>query len=89
MELSDSFPKDQPVLCLLSVYHTLQGRPCQWLLKDYPYSPRWEVDEKVERLRFVFVFVCMHKNNHSLTRAYLLTVVSKFKDYSSDKGEFL
>lgn len=51
LELSDDFPQEQPRLILRSVYHKAQGVPCQRILTDYPYSPRWNADEKAERMR--------------------------------------
>lgn len=53
VELSDDFPQEQPRLILRSVYHKAQGVPCQRVLTDYPYSPRWNADEKAERMRWV------------------------------------
>ena len=51
VELTDEFPQEAPLLILRSVYHRLQGLPCQCVLNDYPYSPRWNADEKAERTR--------------------------------------
>ena len=52
VELTDDFPKEQPSLVLRSVYHRLEGYPCQSVVADYPYSPRWNAEEKAERIRY-------------------------------------
>lgn len=51
VNLSDGYPTDQPTLVLQSVYHRFQGIPCLSVIKDYPYSPRWNADEMAERMR--------------------------------------
>ena len=51
VELTDEFPKGQPGLVLRSVYHCMDGLPCQSVVTDYPYSPRWGSEEMAERLR--------------------------------------
>ena len=52
VELTDDFPKEQPSLVLRSVYHRLEGYLCQSVVADYPYSPRWNAEEKAERIRY-------------------------------------
>ena len=52
VELTDDFPKEQPSVVLRSVYHSLEGFPCQSVVSDYPYSPRWSAEEKAERIRY-------------------------------------
>ena len=56
VELSDDFPKEQPSVLLHSVYHCFDGFPCQSVISDYPYSPRWSAEEMSERIRSV---VCL------------------------------
>jgi len=51
VELSDSFPQKQPAIKLRSIYHRLQGQPCQSIIDSYPYSPRWNTVVMVEKLR--------------------------------------
>ncbi|XP_065919349.1 BRISC and BRCA1-A complex member 2-like [Dysidea avara] len=51
LELSDSFPQKQPVIKLRSIYHRLNGQPCQSVIDSYPYSPRWNTIMMVEKLR--------------------------------------
>ena len=51
VELTDDFPREQPIIVLHSVYHRLEGFPCQSVVSDYPYSPRWSAEEKAERIR--------------------------------------
>jgi len=51
MELTDEFPQEAPTLMLRSIYYRVQGLPCQCVLNDYPYSPRWNADETAERIR--------------------------------------
>lgn len=57
LELSDEFPQEQPILTLLSIYHRLQGKPCQSVVNDYPYSPRWDSNQMAERLRSYLIQV--------------------------------
>ena len=52
VELTDEFPREQPNLVLRSIYHRLEGYPCQSVVMDYPYSPRWNAEEKAERIRY-------------------------------------
>ena len=52
VELSDSYPQEVPPLCLSSVYYKFSGRPLKCSSKDYPYSPRWDADERARRLRW-------------------------------------
>ncbi len=52
VSFSDSFPQEKPTLFLQSVYHRLHHMPCQSEINDYPYSPRWSVDELVDRMRY-------------------------------------
>jgi BRCA1-A complex subunit BRE len=51
LELTDDFPKEQPSVVLSSVYHCMDGFPCQSIVSDYPYSPRWSTEEMAERFR--------------------------------------
>jgi len=51
VELTDEFPQEAPTLMLRSIYYRVQGLPCQCVLNDYPYSPRWNADETAERIR--------------------------------------
>ncbi|PNF31169.1 BRCA1-A complex subunit BRE [Cryptotermes secundus] len=43
------FPKERPVFVLQSVYHSSYGKPFKSRYDDYPYSPRWDPSEMVER----------------------------------------
>ena len=43
------FPKERPNYVLQSVYHSSFGKPYKSALEEYPYSPRWEPSEMVER----------------------------------------
>lgn len=43
------FPRDRPSFILQSVYHSSSGKPFKSLCEDYPYSPRWDPSEMVER----------------------------------------
>lgn len=43
------FPRDRPIFLFQSVYHARYGTPYQARCDDYPFSPRWEVSEMVER----------------------------------------
>ncbi|KAL3873174.1 hypothetical protein ACJMK2_036322 [Sinanodonta woodiana] len=45
------FPKEQPILTLQSIYHLNKGKPYSDVFKEYPYSPRWNRTEMVERTR--------------------------------------
>ena len=40
-------------MILRSVYHCFDGFPCQSVVSDYPYSPRWSAEEMSERTRLV------------------------------------
>jgi len=44
-----NFPRDQPVFVLQSVYHASYGRPFKIRCEEYPYSPRWDPSEMVDR----------------------------------------
>ncbi|PSN30085.1 BRCA1-A complex subunit BRE [Blattella germanica] len=43
------FPKDRPIFTMQSVYHSSYGKPYKIRCEDYPYSPRWEPSQMVER----------------------------------------
>lgn len=49
VSLAMHFPKERPMFVLQSVYHSSYGKPYKSRLDDYPYSPRWEPSEMVER----------------------------------------
>lgn len=49
------------MLTLQSVYHSLQQLPCVSVIKDYPYSPRWNADEMAERIRYIYTILHSHK----------------------------
>ncbi|XP_077993677.1 BRISC and BRCA1-A complex member 2-like [Glandiceps talaboti] len=52
VDLPPTFPRDQPVLTFQSVYHTgAYGKPYHSVQKGYPYSPRWNGNEMVDRTR--------------------------------------
>jgi hypothetical protein len=57
VELTEEFPKGHPSLVLRSVYHCMDGLPCQSVVTDYPYSPRWGSEEMAERLRSYLMYV--------------------------------
>ena len=44
-----NFPRDRPVFVYHSVYHSSCGKPFKIRCKEYPYSPRWDPSEMVER----------------------------------------
>ncbi|GLG94745.1 BRCA1-A complex subunit BRE [Gryllus bimaculatus] len=43
------FPKEKPTFQFQSVYHARYGNPYQTRCDDYPFSPRWDISEMVER----------------------------------------
>lgn len=62
------FPRDRPNFILQSVYHSSYGKPYKTRCEDYPYSPRWEPGEMVERAcAYItsFVEVFQHTSIHS------------------------
>ncbi|MCO5554499.1 hypothetical protein L7F22_008028 [Adiantum nelumboides] len=49
--LSSQFPKQQPALTLQSCLHFDNfGKPIMRTYKEYPWSPRWETPEMVQRI---------------------------------------
>ena len=44
-----NFPRDRPVFIFQSVYHSSYGKPFKIRCEEYPYSPRWEPSEMVDR----------------------------------------
>ncbi|KAJ9584420.1 hypothetical protein L9F63_021240 [Diploptera punctata] len=52
--LPNHFPKERPIFVLQSVYHSSYGKPFKSRLDEYPYSPRWESSEMVER-SYIFI----------------------------------
>jgi len=44
-----NFPKDRPVFVFQSVYHSSFGKPFKRRCEEYPYSPRWDPSEMVDR----------------------------------------
>ena len=49
LSLPMHFPRERPIFVLQSVYHSSFGKPYKSRLEEYPYSPRWEPSEMVER----------------------------------------
>lgn len=59
--LSSQFPKQQPAVTLQSCLHfDNYGKPIMRTYKDYPWSPRWETSEMVQR---IFDFVVEESTN--------------------------
>ena len=55
VKMTDLYPTAAPNLIMCSIYHRTRSNPatpCQCEVQNYPYSPRWSVDEKIERLRW-------------------------------------
>jgi BRCA1-A complex subunit BRE len=52
-----NFPRDRPVFVLQSVYHFTFGKPFKIRCEEYPYSPRWEPSEMVDR---ACIFIVNH-----------------------------
>jgi BRCA1-A complex subunit BRE len=44
-----NFPKDRPSFVFQSVYHSSHGKPFKIRCEEYPYSPRWDPSEMVDR----------------------------------------
>ena len=44
-----NFPRDRPLFVFQSVYHSSYGKPFKIRCEEYPYSPRWDPSEMVER----------------------------------------
>lgn len=58
VKMTDQYPSAPPTVTMCSIYHrmrTTPATPCQSEIQNYPYSPRWTVDEKLERLRAFLV----------------------------------
>lgn len=54
VKMTDLYPTTAPNVIMCSIYHRTRNTPaipCQCEIQNYPYSPRWSVDEKIERLR--------------------------------------
>lgn len=59
--LSVQFPKQQPAIILQSCLHFDNiGKPIIRFYKDYPWSPRWETSEMVQR---IYDFIVEESNN--------------------------
>ena len=75
VELTEDFPKEQPSLVLRSVYHCLDGLPCQSIISDYPYSPRWGSEEMAERLRSALSLPTSPLSNKALYIYYIVQIM--------------
>ena len=49
-----NFPRDRPVFVFQSVYHSSYGKPFKIRCEEYPYSPRWDPSEMVDRACIFF-----------------------------------
>ena len=49
-----NFPRDRPVFVFQSVYHSSYGKTFKIRCEEYPYSPRWDPSEMVDRACIFF-----------------------------------
>lgn len=53
--IPSQFPDKRPIVTLSSMIHHKNGKPVQMIYDDYPYSPRWSVDEYAVRIKAYLV----------------------------------
>jgi BRCA1-A complex subunit BRE len=51
ISISSEFPSKQPMVTFVSVLQQKSGKPLSNSYNNYPYSPRWPVDELAKRLK--------------------------------------
>ena len=56
-----NFPRDRPVFVFQSVYHSSYGKTFKIRCEEYPYSPRWDQSEMVDRA-CMRVFRLLHRS---------------------------
>lgn len=57
----NKFPAEKPMVTLRSVSHLHCNKPFIYQLTGYPYSPRWKVDEMINRLLSELVVTAIPK----------------------------
>ena len=51
IQIGRTFPEEQPVFIMKSIYHCFSEEPYHAIDDTYPYSPRWSPDEMANRAR--------------------------------------
>jgi len=63
VEIPKTFPTGQPKLTFQSIYHLHNEKPFTTMKDTYPYSPRWSVEELIERTRtFIISYLPTFQN---------------------------
>ncbi|RZC32747.1 BRCA1-A complex subunit BRE-like [Asbolus verrucosus] len=55
VDISDLFPQEKPTVTLHSLYCASPKKPCLEVVEDYPYSPRWEPNMMLQKLKVYLV----------------------------------